>query len=324
MLEPAAARASSDRESKWGRRIALASVVLGLLLSISKLWVGYLAHSAAVISDGLESGGDVFSSAMVYVGLLLARKPPDQEHPYGHGRYETLAGLGVGAMLLLMGAGILWSGLTRAEEPRPLPAFAIYPLLASLIVKSSMAGAKILVGRRIKSLALEADALHDVTDLLSSGVALLSVALVLFDPARFASADRVGGIIIGVIVSFLSVSMVRRVVDQLLDTMPEPEHMEEIRAAALGVPGALGIEKCFARRSGMRYHVDLHLEVAPELSVRASHDIAASVRMQVRDRLPWVADVLVHVEPSQMLPQQGGLEIAPEEERASRGHLIRR
>ncbi len=324
MLEPAAALAYSDRESSWGRRIALASVFLSLLLAVSKIWVGYAAHSAAVISDGLESGGDVFSSAMVYVGLWLASKPPDNEHPYGHGRYETLAGLAVGAMLLLIGAGILWSGLTRPEETHPLPAFAIYPLLASLVVKSGLAGAKVTVGRRIKSLALEADALHDLTDLLSTGVALASVALVLFDPARFASADRVGGIIIGVIISFLSVSMVRRVVDQLLDTMPEPAHVEEIRAAALRVPGALGIEKCWARRTGMRYHVDLHLEVAPELSVRESHHIAASVRMQVKQRLPWVADVLVHVEPSGFGPEQTVAESAAEEAAEQRGHLIGR
>lgn len=315
MLEPHADRARSierdqassawlDRESKWGRRIALGSVSLGVLLAVSKIWVGYLAHSAAVISDGFESCGDVFSSAMVYAGLRLATKPPDKEHPYGHGRYETLAGLAVGAVLLLTGSAIFWNGLTSAEVPHPLPRFAIYPLVVTVLLKSRFAAGKIFVGRRIKSLSLEADALHDLTDLLSTGIAIVSVSLVLFDAARFAWADRVGGMLIGVIIFFLSISVVRRVVDQLLDTMPEPARLEEIRNAALGVSGALGIEKCFARRTGLRYHVDLHLEVDPELSVRASHDIATLVRLQVKRRLPWVADVLVHVEPSALDREQ--------------------
>lgn len=287
-----------DRESKWGGRIALASVCLGVILAVSKVWAGSLAHSAAVISDGFESCGDVFSSAMVYAGLRLARKPPDKEHPYGHGRYETLAGLAVGAILLLTGAGIFWGGLTHVRSAHPLPLFVLYPLIATVLLKSCFAAGKIAVGRRIKSVALQADALHDLTDLLSTGIAIASVTLVLIDPARFAWADRVGGMLIGIIIFFLAVSVVRRVVDQLLDTMPEAARLEEIRDAALSVPGALGIEKCFARRTGLRYHVDLHLEVDGELSVRASHEIATLVRIQVKERLPWVADVLVHVEPS--------------------------
>ena len=300
MLEPRAGHVGADREELWGRRVALASVSIGVMLAVAKVWTGYLAHSDAVMSDGFESGGDVFSSAIVYAGLWLASKPPDKEHPYGHGRYETLAGLAVGAVLLLTGAALFWNGLTRANETHSLPRFAIYPLIAAVFAKIFLAMGKTAVGRRIKSLSLEADALHDLTDLLSTAIAILSVSLVFFDAKRFAWADRVGGMMIGVIIFFLSISVVRRVVDQLLDTMPESAQLEEIRKAALGVPGALGIEKCYARRTGLRYHVDLHLEVDPELSVRASHDIAAGVRSIIKERLRWVADVLVHVEPSRM------------------------
>ena len=304
MLEAPSASAFADRELQWGRRIALSSVILGLLLATAKIWVGYVAHSAAVVSDGLESCGDVFSSAIVYAGLSLASKPPDYEHPYGHGRYETLAGLVVGAMLLLAGVAIFWNGVTHVGQGHALPWFVLYPLFAAAFLKSCLAAAKIGVARRIKSMALGADAIHDVTDLLSTGVALVSVGLVLLDPARFDWADGVGGMIIGVIVFFLSISVVKRTVDQLLDTMPESERLEEIRTVAMSVPGALGIEKCFARRTGLRYHVDLHLEVDPELTVSASHGIATSVRIQIRERLPWVADVLVHVEPSALSREQ--------------------
>lgn len=293
-------RPSSEtgREAEWGRRIALVSVALGLVLAIAKIWAGFAANSAAVISDGFESTGDVFSSAIVYGGLWLASKPPDAEHPYGHGRYETLAGLAVGALLLLTGSAIFWNGLTHFYDHGGIAAFALYPLVAAVILKSTLAYIKFRVGRRIASTALEADAWHDMTDLLSTGVALTAATLTLLNPTRFSIADRIGGMIIGIIIFSLSIRVVHGVLGQLLDTMPEPEKVASIREVASSVPGALGIEKCFARRTGLRYHVDLHLEVDPEMTVRESHEVAAEVRRILKARLRWIADVLVHVEPA--------------------------
>jgi cation diffusion facilitator family transporter len=280
------------------RQIALLSVSIGIVLSVAKILVGMHAGSVSVVSDGLEGAGDALSSAIVYAGLLLASKPPDSEHPYGHGRYETLAGLAIGGMLLLAGASILWHGITSLSQPTLVPFYALYPLFAAIVLKTILATIKLRVGRPLQSTSLETDAWHDVTDLLSTVVALIAVGLTIANPARFAPADRVGGVVIGVIILFLAVQVVRRTVGQLLDTMPEPDRMTEIRETALSVPGALGIEKCYARRTGLKYYVDLHLEVDPELTVRESHQIATGVRTAIREALPWVADVLVHVEPS--------------------------
>jgi cation diffusion facilitator family transporter len=293
---------ASGKEELIGRRMALISMTVGAALALAKIIVGAHAGSTAVISDGLEASGDVLSSGIVYAGLWLAAKPPDSEHPYGHGRYETLSGLAVGAILLLAGAAIFWHGFTSFSEGSTLPSYALYPLLIAVGIKVTLSAAKFRVGRQIASTSLEADAWHDLTDLLSTLVALIAVGLSLLNPTRFASADHIGGIIIGILIFFLSIRTVRSVVGQLLDTMPDPEKMSEIRAAALRVHGALGIEKCFARRSGLRYHVDLHLEVDPEMTVRESHDIATRVRTAVKEMLPWVADVLVHVEPSPGVP----------------------
>jgi cation diffusion facilitator family transporter len=289
---------NSRRQELIGRRIALISMSVGAAIAVTKIVVGAHAGSAAVTSDGLEAGGDVLSSGIVYAGLLLAAKPPDSEHPYGHGRYETLAGLAVGAILLLAGAAIFWHGFTTFSESSPLPAYALYPLLASVVIKTVLAAAKFRVGRRISSTALQADAWHDMTDLFSTIVALVAVSLTLLNATRFGAADHVGAILIGVIIFSLSIQVVRRTIDKLVDTMPDPGKLAEIRRAALRVPGALGIEKCFARPTGLRYHVDLHLEVDPSLTVRDSHEIATHVRGAIKDSLPWVADVLVHVEPS--------------------------
>jgi cation diffusion facilitator family transporter len=291
-------RQQGEAEELIGRRIALISMTVGVVLSIAKILVGMNVGSAAVTSDGIETAGDVLSSAIVYAGLWLASKPPDYEHPYGHGRYEMLAGLAVGAMLLLTSAVIFWHGFVSLGERSQLEAYALYPLLAAVIAKIALAAIKFRTGRRIASASLEADGWHDVTDLLSTSVAFFAVMLTLLNPARFGAADHVGGMLIGIVIFFLSIRVVRRTVGQLVDTMPEPGKMSQIREVALSVPGTLGIEKCYARRTGLKYHVDLHLEVDPEMTVRESHDIAAQVRNLIKERLRWVADVLVHVEPS--------------------------
>jgi cation diffusion facilitator family transporter len=287
-----------SEEEIFGRRISLLSCSIGAALAITKIIVGMKSGSNAVVSDGLETSGDVLSSLIVYLGLLLAGKPPDAEHPYGHGRYETLAGLAVGGIILLTGAGILWHGLTSTGSAEPLLSFALYPLVAAAGAKIALAAIKLRVGKKIESSGLQADAWHDMTDLLSTVIAICAVTLTLIDPSRFRFADRLGSIVISAIVILLAIQVVRRTVDSLLDTMPESSRMVEIRAVALSVPGALGIEKCFARRTGLQYHVDLHLEVDPQLTVQASHDIATQVKISIKDRLAWVADVLIHVEPA--------------------------
>ncbi len=291
---------TSDSEQTIGRRVALISISAGIVLAILKISVGVAAHSNAVVSDGLETAGDVLSSTIVYLGLWLASKPPDAEHPYGHGRYETLAGLAVGGILLLTGTGILWHGLSSLKPRSDLRGYAVYPLFFAAVLKIFLAVLKFRTGNRIGSSSLQTDAWHDVTDLFSTTVALVSVALTLHYPGRFGMADQMGGVVIGIIVLFLSLQVVKNTTGFLLDTMPEPSRMSEIRRVALNVPGTLGIEKCFARRTGMKYHVDLHLEVDPDMTVRRSHEVATEVKKRVKEKLHWVADVLVHVEPSDL------------------------
>ncbi len=281
-----------------GQRIAIVSMLVGAGLAAVKLTVGLHANSTAVMSDGLESVGDVLTSGLVLVGLMISAKPPDAQHPYGHGRLETLSGLVVGMVLIASGSLISFRALQRAWEVQHTPAaYAVWPLLASIAIKSVMSVTKWRYGRKIHSTALSADAWHDTVDILSGVVALVGLTLTLSDPARFVSADHFGGSAVGVIVVFLGVRVVRDTTLQLMDTMPDPEAMDRIRQVALSVPGALAIEKCYARQTGLQWHVDLHLEVDPAMSVAESHEIATRVRIEIKETLDWVADVLVHVEP---------------------------
>jgi len=281
-----------------GRAIAITSMLVSAVLAAAKIIIGMRANSTAVVSDGLENAGDVLTSGFVLLGLVIAAKPPDAEHPYGHGRVETLSGLLVGMILVATGALISFRSIQRAWEAQPAPArYAIWPLVASLAIKGVMSMAKWRYGHKTRSSALTADAWHEAVDVLSSTAALAAVGITLFDPARFGVADHIGGCVVGIIVIFLGLRVARDTTLQLMDTMPDPRAMDTIRRVALSVPGTLGIEKCYARKTGLRWHVDLHLEVDPAMSVFESHEIATEVRSRIRERLDWVADVLVHVEP---------------------------
>ena len=289
-----------------GKRIALISIGICAFLAAAKIIVGLMAGSTAVVADGVESASDILASSVVLVGLLLAGKPPDADHPYGHGRLETLTGGAVGFMLSTTGILICVRSLARLTEAgSPPAAYAIWPLLVSIAFKGALSPVKFHIGRRARSSALVADAWNDLVDVLSGFAALAGLGLTLYDPRRFAAADHYGGFAVGLIVVSLGLRVIRDTTMRLIDTMPDPAMMVDIRRVAMAVPGVMGVEKCFARNTGLKHHVDLHLEVDPAMTVQASHDIATQVRGRIVRELDWVADVLVHVEPHPPLLTMG-------------------
>jgi cation diffusion facilitator family transporter len=274
----------------------MVSIAISATLAAIKISVGLAAQSVALVSDGFESAADILMSGLVLFGLWVAAKPADADHPYGHGRFEILTGLAIGAILATAGAGISWRAIVERNDQHTPASYALWPLLGAAILKGILWTAKMRIGKKSGSVALSADALNDAVDMCSGLVALVAVSLAIRFP-EMRSADHWGGFAVGLFVIFFGLRVVRETALQLMDTMPEGKQMDEIRAVAMRVPGTLGIEKCFARKTGLRYHVDLHLEVDPELTVRASHDIATAVRIAIKSDLDWVEDVLVHVEP---------------------------
>ncbi len=294
----------SSTKIRIGKRVALASIAVSSILAAVKITVGVIGHSASVLADGFESAGDVVASVAVFFGFAIASRPADEEHPYGHGRYETLTGLIIGVILFVAGIGICYRSLAGVEQVHEVPAFyGIWVLLASMILKAVMSAVKFHYGKRIRSAALSADAWNDFVDILSAVTAMTALGLTLLDPGRFLAADHYGGFAVGLFVIFTGLRVGRETSSRLTDEMPDDEMVAAIREVSLTVPGAIGVEKCFARNVGLEYYVDLHLEVDPELTVRESHDIATEVRFAVRKRLDWVADVMVHVEPAPKQPQ---------------------
>ena len=282
-----------------GQRVAAAGMAVSGLLAVTKVYAGLKGHSTAVVADGLESAADVFASGFVLLGLTLAAKPADADHPYGHGRAEIVTGLVIGLLLSAGGALISFGSVQHLGEPRlPTAVYVIWPLIVSLFAKGTLSGFKFHYGHRLQSAALIADAWNDTMDTVSAMAALTAVGLALSDPVRFLDADRFGGFAVGLIVIATGLRVSRDTALQLMDTMPDERLVNQIREVASAVPGVRGVEKCFARKTGLRYHVDLHLEVDPDMTVRQSHDIAHTARLRILETLLWVQDVLVHIEPA--------------------------
>jgi cation diffusion facilitator family transporter len=305
-----------------GKRVALISILISALLAVGKIVIGWLAGSTSVVADGVESAGDVIASGFVALGFILAARPADENHPYGYGRYETVTGLLVGVILFVGGIGICYRSLQHVGAVHAPPAaYGFIPLLISLIAKAVLSSVKFRVGRRIHSTAIIADAWNDFVDIVSAGAAMTALGLTLWDPGRFLAADHYGGFAVGLIVMFTGVRVAKDTSARLTDAMPDPNLLNQIRQVALDVPGTAGVEKLFARNTGLQYHVDLHLEVDPEMTVRQAHEIANDVRFAIRRQLKLVADVLVHVEPAPSLPasqtKQWGVD-PPDVDRAGR------
>jgi cation diffusion facilitator family transporter len=281
-----------------GRRIAAMGIVASALLATMNVVIGLSTQSVSVLATGFEFAGDVFASSVVLVGLLVAGRPADANHPYGHGRTESLSAFVVGVVLAAGGVGICWRSLHQVGIHHPPPAVsASIALTIAIVVRGGMSALKFRVGRQLQSAALVADAWNDAVDILSAGAALTAVALARYNPDRFSTADHYGGFVVGVVVIVTGVRVLKDASMDLIDTMPDPSALQQVSTAALGVPGVLAIEQVRARKTGLRWHVDIHVEVDPELTVRQSHDIATDVRARIGDVVPWVADTLVHIEP---------------------------
>ena len=286
-------------DAAHGRRVAIAGVVASASLAALNLTVGVISGSTSVFATGVEFAGDVLASSIVVLAMAAAARPADDDHPYGHGRVETLAAFVVGMVLVAGGVVICWNSLQQvgAVHPPP-PLIAIGALLVAIAVRGVMATLKFRAGRRLRSAALVADAWNDAVDIFAAVAALVAVALTIHDHDRFMAADHYGGVVVGIVVVVTGLRVLRDASLELIDTMPDAALLSRLTALALAVPGVCGVDKVHARKTGMRYHVDLHVEVDPALSVAAAHGIGGHVRHRLRTELDWVADVLVHIEPT--------------------------
>ena len=271
-------------------------------LGILKLIAGIAGRSHAVIADGIESAGDALASAVVLFGLKVSVLPPDREHPYGHGRAEGIAGKTVASMMLASGLILLWtnaSELVKLFGPNPatdIPAvWTIWPAVVSVFAKSGMFAYKLRVSRRTGSMGLNADAWNDFVDILSAIMVIIGVSTA---QHGYGWADHLAAVTVALLIVLTSASVFRDTTRALLDEQAPPEFLAEVRALAASVEGVAGVEKLLARRAGMLYFVDMHLEVDGEMSVRKAHEIGHRVKALLKSKRGDIADVLIHIEPA--------------------------
>jgi cation diffusion facilitator family transporter len=275
-------------------------MAVNVVLTASKFAAGILGHSHALIADAVESTADILSSIIVWRGLTVAAAPADPDHPYGHGKAEPLAAAFVAIMLLLAAVGIMARSVHGLSEPRQMPqAFTLYVLIAVIVVKEVLFRFVSREAGSVQSIALFADAWHHRSDAITSLAAGLGIAMALFGGPRLAFADDGAAIIAGAIIAWNGWRLLRPALNELMDAAPDVALVSNIRTAAAAVPGVNAVEKCIVRKMGYQYFVDMHVEVDPRMTVQQGHDIAHNVKNKVREAVPSVYDVLVHIEPSQ-------------------------
>lgn len=278
------------------------ATVLGLsvnaALATTKLLAGIFGRSYALIADAIESMADGISSIIVWRGVVIAEKPPDKEHPYGHGKAEAIATAAVSAMLVGAALLIVIQSVREIQTPRHVPApYTLIVLLGVVLVKEGLFRIVGRVGEEVESGAVKAEAWHHRSDAITSAAAAFGISIALVGGDRYRSADDWAAIFAAGIIAFNGFRLLRPAVDELMDAAPKEDIAGLARTIALRVDGVKGVEKCFARKMGYEYWLDMHIEVDGGLSVAVAHELSHTVKDAIRRKLPRVLDATIHIEP---------------------------
>jgi len=284
-----------------GMRWAAFGMVVNLLLAVVKITTGVLGNSYALIADGVESLSDVVSSLVVLGGLTLSARPADENHPYGHGKAEPMAGLLV-ALLLLGAAGwIGWSSVREIRQPHHAPEPYTLVVLALVVVTKEALSRRVLrVGEDLGSTAVRGDAWHHRSDALTSLAAFVGIGVALWGGEGYEAADDWAALAACGVMGYNAIRLVQSATDDLMDHSASPDQLESVRSLAAGVDGVMGIEKCRVRRMGLGLAMDIHVTVDGGATVRRGHDIAHAVKDRLMGAGLRIVDVTVHIEPDDL------------------------
>lgn len=276
----------------------LVGVFINAVLAAIKITGGVMGSSGALIADGIESCADIVSSLVVWGGMRISLRPADEDHPYGHGKAEPLAALAAAAGLIIAAVLIAVESVKQILTPHETPAwYTLVILVGVVVVKLLLSRFVAHAGESVESTALKTDAMHHLSDAITSGAAFIGIAIALVGGAGFEAADDWAALVACLIITYNGINLFRDAADELLDVAPSKEYEDKIRTVARGVDGVLEIEKCRIRKSGLHRLIDIHVEVDGSLSVSQGHEIAHRVKDALLASEHGVADVLVHIEP---------------------------
>lgn len=280
------------------QKSTMISVAVNILLSCVQILLGIFSGSQGLIADGIHSFSDLVSDFVVLIANKKSRKPSDEDHPYGHGRYENGASLIIGAILFLVGSIMIWSASGKLWHPEAISEVhivALWVALFALVTKELLFRYMLAVATRIQSSLLIANAWHARSDAASSVV--VSVGIV-GNLLGFPWLDPVAAIVVGVLIARMGYTFAANALHDLMDRSVSTEMETAIKAIILAVPDVLGVHDLKTRKTGDLILVDVHIEVDGELSVSEGHDIARAVRQAVLENKN-VLDVMIHTDPYQ-------------------------
>jgi cation diffusion facilitator family transporter len=291
--------AMAQRDARSSARLVLRGIALNAVLAVAKFAGGIFGNTYALIADGAESTLDIFSSALVWAGFRVASRPPDADHPYGHGKAEPLAALAVALFIFAMAIWIAIHAVHEIITPHRMPKWWTLPLLAVVIALKFWFSRRVrAAGVATDSTALGVEAVHHWSDAVTSAAAFVGIAIALIGGEGWESADDWAALFACAIIGLNGAGILKKSLGDVMDSAV-PAHFEnEVRALALKVPGVGALDKVRMRKSGLSYLADIQVRVDGDLTVRAGHDIAHAVKdallASARHR---ISDVTVHVEP---------------------------
>lgn len=280
-------------------RAALMAMAVSGVLGGVKVIAGVAGHSYALVADGVESLLDIVSSIAVWGSLKVAAADPNHRYPYGYGKAEPLAGLVIAAGLVVVAAVLAVQSIHEIRTPHQAPAaFTLIVLVVVVAVKELLFRWLVRTGKEIESRAMESDAWHHRSDALTSIAAFIGISIALWGGKGYESADDWAALAACALIAFNGVRLFRNALREILDAAPPADDLTRIREIAASVPGVTGIDDCRARKSGLGWLVDIHVEVDGEMPVREGHRIAHEVKDALLASDAGVLDALVHIEPS--------------------------
>ena len=285
------------RVAASSERAALNGLLVNAGLAGAKLIAGIVGHSFALVADAVESMVDIAGSLIVWRALEYGGKPADATHPFGHGKVESLAGLAVGLLVVIAGVGIGVQSVHGIMNPHRLPAwYTVVVLIGVIAIKETMFQITRHAARNSGSSAGMADAWHHRSDAITSAAALIGITIALIGGADYAPADDWAALLASGVIVVNGVLLAKAPMGELLDAS-QPEMAERCGEVVMEIEGIRAIEQCEARKVGRDYRIIMHAEVDPDLSVAAAHALTGKAKALVRERLPEVASLLIHVEP---------------------------
>ena len=285
--------------SRAGARLALLGLVINVVLASVKIVAGVVGHAYVLIADGMESALDVGGSIVIWGGLTVAARPPDRTHPYGHGKAEPLAALVVAICVLAAAIGLAIESVREILTPHHGPApFTLAILVVVIVIKEFLFRYVNRIGRDLESTAVKTDAWHHRSDALTSAAAFIGISVALVGGEGWQSADDWAALFACAVIAANGISLALPAFQEIMDTAPRDKIVRSILAVASSVPGVVEVEKCYARKMGLDYYVDLHVGVDGNISVHEGHEIAHRVKAAIQQSDSRIADVLVHIEPA--------------------------